>query len=1028
MSFQVEVEFVALAEQLKGQLGQINDSLQQMVGASGQAGEAAGSMGQSVFEGVVTAELAVKALTAAFEGVKEAIGSVIERGITFNASMAQSALGVGTLIATMSDLRDANGNLLKGQQALTAGLELGERQIQALRIGSFQTVATVRELTDAYQQGLGPMLAAGVGLDDTTRLTVKFAQAAGALGLDIHTLGHELRATFSGTISPRITKIASALQISSEDIQKWKQAGTLVEEMNKRLEFFGLAGEKVEASWKGVTSNLEHAFEAGAGQMTKPLFDSLLEGLHNALNGAFDTSTGEFSKLFDGLLDAGKTTFEALGDLSKGALSWAVQAAEDLSAWFKENRADVIEMVGAMKALAMQIGGILKDVVSVGAAANQAQGQFSILRTVVEGIGLVIAVIRDVVSAVAYALQTVGVFLLQGVLGPIQLVLIGIGEAMNYVKKGSGDMVVKVAEDMQKFLDAGHAGADAFLKPILEGKGAVAQFGDALLDAKIKAQSLEEATKKAGDSAVTASAKAAKEKQQDKSEALRAMEQEVFLQGEALKMMPKATLAEQEALAIAKAKLEAARALAKIQADNEKRDDGTGKIVKGISDKDAAERRLAVQKAELAEEEKAHKEFSDKREAMMGDLQSRLTAQEDGGLAKRLEAVRKTFAALRKENEQLAKDGQKPMSEAEIQAAEDAAKAQARRDQVKADLAQLKQQMTELAQINGGPLTSGQMDEALDRFARKSPEAAAAASKLRQELHLGEGALAGFKDGLQMWVATATNTFQTFKAAATQVLGGVTNAFASGIQGILSGQMSLSQGIKSIWAGIVSSIAGAVAQMIAQWLVLAAVKKALGLEENATDGGRTAAAMTTATAETWAAYAGIPFAGPVLAEAQIVAMYASMAASSGMASAMGAKVATGMRVGGLVTEPQFTYLAEDRVPEVVAPQRDFMDWARTMVAMGANLQANVQRNDRVTMGYSSQAASYASATSGQQSGLSNPQGNGGTVLNLAIHNPTILDSSRRGLRTFGGMVIDGARAAARERSVVLVPGQVFGGL
>lgn len=221
----------------------------------------------------------------------------------------------------------------------------------------------------------------------------------------------------------------------------------------------------------------------------------------------------------------------------------------------------------------------------------------------------------------------------------------------------------------------------------------------------------------------------------------------------------------------------------------------------------------------------------------------------------------------------------------------------------------------------------------------------------------GAGRLQGLRDYLQQ----AGDLYTQWRDAVVSTLQGVENAFAQGLQGMLSGQMSFAQGIRSIWKGIVGSVIQAVSQLIAKWIVMAVVKKALGIQEAATDGGRTAASLTAATAETWAAYAGIPFVGPALAMAQIATMYASMGASIGAAQGIGAGVqATARAVGGLVSRPELTLLGEAG-PEVVAPERDFKDWAAGFAGMGAAVAMNLSAGYSAIRGYDSAGAGFASA-------------------------------------------------------------------
>ena len=471
----------------------LQGELKKMQGVLPQVGQAATQMGASGSSGVLQmaqafglAQVAVGAIKWVVEEVRQGIVRFVETGLHFNKTIETAQIGIGALVATQNDLVGADGRALEGQEKLNAGMALGEEQVKKLRLASFTTIATFEELTWVYQQALGPMQGAGVKLDESVKLTQMFAQAAGALGFNMQYLGVEMRQIFSGAIDARNTPIASLLHITAEDVKKWKESGTVVEELTKRLEFFGLAGQRMEASWQGVTSNVQHFFQAFTGESIQPLFQGIKEGLHGALHDAFDLTTGEFSEGFQGLVEAGKTLFGELGTAIGESLKWAVQAVKDMSAWFQRNREDVTRLGQDLRIVAGQVVGIILDLVRMGGALSGSLDVLEFINLVLEGIGLAVAVVRDVVAVIAGALVELGTTLVQVVLAPVQLVLLGIAAAMDFVKKGSGEALAKVAEDIQAVINKGHGLAYGLVQPFADGTNAVAKYGDALLDADQK--------------------------------------------------------------------------------------------------------------------------------------------------------------------------------------------------------------------------------------------------------------------------------------------------------------------------------------------------------------------------------------------------------------------------------------------------------------------------------------------------------------------------------------------------------------
>ncbi len=1186
--YQVEVEFIAQVEQLKAQLAQAMASIKgtdASAAATGSSldrmGAAGASAGQGVKRGAEDAGQGMRSLAGAtttasadMEGALtrllaklgalglgwKALKSVFgfgEMGIQFNSAMETAYLGIGTLIAAQAKVVDGVGKELKGREALNAALALSQDQVQKLKIAGLETVATTQQLVVAYQQAVGVGLSVGMNLDQIREITIKITQAAAALGLPMNQLAEEVRDLLQGNINPRNTRIATALNITNEEVRKWKAAGgsTLADELNKRMEAFGVAGEKAAMTWSGVTSNVLEAIQTLSGAMTQPLFEGIKNGLQGALQGVFDLKNARISDAFEGLVKGGQILSEALGGLVKDALRALMEMLEGLSAWFKENQdqvrsfvtslsnlaragASVVEMLAGMVAKLATLPVVMKAFEWLSDLMSSSTAQVAILAAVLYG-PLTSGLTQAVTAATAFV-QTLrvqvalgameGVTGIRALIGGLQsminpwmvagAVILGAGVALDRWTSSASraaqaklDLALKTQQEAQEFatlatraqsvdavlrsskstddqkrqaqeqmevilaqLNAAYPGFNQYLKDEAGHQRSIAEAIEAanrasekklklllaekeseLAKARIDAaadESVRDANwftrhsgilaSKAKDSALAVeklqreakayqdtllglqAAKAASLEPRatapetpDQTGIISQMEIEARLAALRASSEERSTLEQQKQAALARANAEYLQEAARISKEaKEGKFDGNQAGVDALWAANIERRK--------AREAAINQEFADKRTQMEADLQAKLTAGEEGGLAKRLEALQKNFAAIRAEALKLRTsewtEAQKAAQDQAILQAEQAAKERARQDQVRADLSKLKQELAELAQMKGHALSFQDQEEAMARFAARSKEAAEAVAKLREELHQNESASQGWVAGLKNWLGQAGNAFQTFKQLAGTVMNGVEQAFTRGIAGLLTTQMTFGQAMKSIWQGLVQTVAQAVGQIVARWVAMAIAKKLLGLQENAADGGRTAASLVTATAETWAAYAGIPFAGPILAAAQIATMYASMAASTGLATAAGTKV-TAMAVGSRVDNPTLALIGEAG-PEVVAPERSFLDWARHLFGMGANLQANISRNDRMVQDYSLKGASIASeAGSYARAGTA---GGGGAepyaTYHLSFPGAQILDTSDRGMERLGNMAIDAIQLAARRRGQVLAPG------
>ena len=209
----------------------------------------------------------------------------------------------------------------------------------------------------------------------------------------------------------------------------------------------------------------------------------------------------------------------------------------------------------------------------------------------------------------------------------------------------------------------------------------------------------------------------------------------------------------------------------------------------------------------------------------------------------------------------------------------------------------------------------------------------------------GESQQYTVKGGIQAQIKENKKALQSWGTMARDVMGGVENAFASGVKGILSGQMSLGQGLKTIWSGIVDTILNALAQIAAKYVVTALANAIFGEQTAVVSNTVAGAHEVAAAAGFFEAYSAIPFVGLALAEANIAAMEATM-------GGMRAKQVVGAADGGWFDRPTLTMIGEGHRPELVVPDTSFRDFAR-------NLTANILSQERQTQAYRLQAAAYA---------------------------------------------------------------------
>lgn len=214
--------------------------------------------------------------------------------------------------------------------------------------------------------------------------------------------------------------------------------------------------------------------------------------------------------------------------------------------------------------------------------------------------------------------------------------------------------------------------------------------------------------------------------------------------------------------------------------------------------------------------------------------------------------------------------------------------------------------------------------------------------------------MAGMAAGFREYIAESKNYGTQFKNLVTSTMNAAETSIAGAMKGIITGQENLSQAMKGIWSGITDAILGCITQMIAKWIVAQAAMLIFGSATEVVANTQAAAALDTAAAESYAAYAYIPFGGLALANAQIALV------AGGFAAAKAAdKGITAFATGGYVDKPTPGIFGE-KGGEYLVPERDMKSLIPSLMAQGAAMFRGMGASMAQTRAYASGA--YASAS------------------------------------------------------------------
>jgi len=458
LSFRIDAQTAAALQQIQA----FQRQLAAVGGVKLQDPTSALKSGLSGTAGEVLGLVAKMASLAAIAGT---VAAAFKAGLNVNAETESAVLGIKSLVAALTTVKDSSGTVVKdlGKRIAISGT-IAEDQVKKLRIAGLETAATFQQLLGAFQQGIGAGSSAGLSLDKIRELTIGITQAAGALGMPMNQLNQEVRSLLSGDISADST-VAKALGINKKQVDAWRESGKLADELNKRLEVFKRLGPEAGATWSATLSNMQDAVSMLLGEMSKGAFDNLKQSLQGTLSQIFDINTVGIADPFKGLADVGTAAFTAIGVVLTDALAGGVDLAKQLSAWFVKHEDEVLVIGNAFSVVYDNVKGVLSSIVSAIGAVASLSVESGNVYGVFGSIAIIVALIQDGFQLWKGVLADVGGYILDKVGGPLRTVLGGLRDFLAAIP-GIGTGLASAVDSLIKSIPASGDGLHAVAKGI----------------------------------------------------------------------------------------------------------------------------------------------------------------------------------------------------------------------------------------------------------------------------------------------------------------------------------------------------------------------------------------------------------------------------------------------------------------------------------------------------------------------------------------------------------------------------------
>ena len=354
-----------------------------------QANNAASSVLRTVGVDVSSLTGALSRL-AAMVGGGIGLGQIASEATEFVSAMERSQLSIAATLMTFKEFKTLAGETATAAQVQAKAMSVAADAQEMLRVKAFSTTATFEELLSGFQKVVGAASGSKATTKDMVAFTATIANLATSWGVSFETISTQFQTVLLGIsrTQGRVGAFMRVLGVTPDVLKSWREQGTILENVQKKLAQFEAIGPALNKTWAGVVSNLQDVMENVLGV-----------GFASAVRAA----KGELAGLTNQFVDIQKS-------IDKGFIVFNDE--------FMSRLKEASDWIGRMFAV---LGPLAPAFIDLGVAAGKAGAEF------VVSIGPLVGLLTSVVSGVASLTSTFGAAALQGALYYTGLMALGAG-------------------------------------------------------------------------------------------------------------------------------------------------------------------------------------------------------------------------------------------------------------------------------------------------------------------------------------------------------------------------------------------------------------------------------------------------------------------------------------------------------------------------------------------------------------------------------------------------------------------------
>jgi len=248
------------------------------------------SHGRTFFGWMTKIAITLGSIRFLFEGIASVMSGLVTPGLEYVRTIEQARIGLTGILLSLTTINDEQMSM---NRASIISADIIKKATDASLVLGIQSEDIIKLMQGLLSGGLG----GGMGIEDVMQFSLTGASALKQMQMPHEQFLQELRDMVQGGIQPQSSVLATNLGITDADVNRWRSAGTLFENLMQRMQGFRQSANEHMNTLNGKIDILTEGFKRLMAAGLAPFYEKGKKWLTEIINAfmIIDVKTGKLT-------------------------------------------------------------------------------------------------------------------------------------------------------------------------------------------------------------------------------------------------------------------------------------------------------------------------------------------------------------------------------------------------------------------------------------------------------------------------------------------------------------------------------------------------------------------------------------------------------------------------------------------------------------------------------------------------------------------------------------------------------------